>query len=31
MNELRLWGIEFIKKGLLEVQDYVRLCAAAAR
>ena len=31
MNDLRIWVIEFIKKGLLEVQDYVRLCFAAAR
>ena len=31
MNELRIWGIEFIKKGLQEVQEYVRLCFAAAR
>ena len=31
MNGLRIWAIEFIKKGLLEVQEYVRLCFAAAR
>jgi phospholipid/cholesterol/gamma-HCH transport system permease protein len=31
MNELRIWMIEFIKKGLLEVQDYVRLCFATGR
>jgi len=31
MNELRIWMIEFVKKALLEVQDYVRLCFAAAR
>ena len=31
MNELRIWGIEFIKKALLEVQDYVRLCFATAQ
>src|SRR6188768_4263896 len=31
MNELRIWAIEAIKKGLLEVQEYVRLCIAAAQ
>jgi phospholipid/cholesterol/gamma-HCH transport system permease protein len=31
MNELGIWAVEFIKKGLLEVQEYVRLCVAAAR
>ena len=31
MNGLRIWAIEFIKKALLEVQEYVRLCFAAAR
>jgi phospholipid/cholesterol/gamma-HCH transport system permease protein len=31
MNDLRIWAIEFVKKGLLEVQEYVRLCFAAAR
>ncbi|HEX8030481.1 MAG TPA: ABC transporter permease [Vicinamibacterales bacterium] len=29
MNALRTWTIEFIKKALLEVQEYVRLCIAA--
>lgn len=28
---MRNWAIEFIKKSLLEVQEYVRLCFAAAR
>ena len=31
MNTLRIWLIEWIKKALLEVQEYVRLCIAAAR
>ena len=31
MNELRIWAIEFVKKALLEVQEYVRLCVAAFR
>ncbi len=31
MNDLRIWMIEFIKKGLLELQDYVRLCFATGR
>jgi len=31
MNGLRIWAIEFIKKGLLEVQEYVRLVIAAGR
>jgi phospholipid/cholesterol/gamma-HCH transport system permease protein len=31
MNSLRIWLIEWIKKALLEVQEYVRLCIAAAR
>lgn len=31
MNELRTWVIEFVKKALLEVQEYVRLCVAAAQ
>ena len=31
MNELRVWLVEWIKKGLLEVQEYVRLCFAAAQ
>ena len=31
MNGLRIWAIEAVKKGLLEVQEYVRLCFAAAR
>ena len=31
MNSLRIWAIEWVKKALLEVQEYVRLCIAAAR
>jgi phospholipid/cholesterol/gamma-HCH transport system permease protein len=31
MNELRIWVIEWTKKALLEVQEYVRLCGAAAQ
>lgn len=31
MNDLRIFAIEAIKKGLQEVQEYVRLCFAAAR
>jgi phospholipid/cholesterol/gamma-HCH transport system permease protein len=31
MNGLRIWAIEAIKKGLLEVQEYVRLCFTAGR
>jgi phospholipid/cholesterol/gamma-HCH transport system permease protein len=31
MNNLRIWAIEFIKKALLEVQEYVRLCVAAVQ
>ena len=31
MNGLRIWAVEFIKKALLEVQEYVRLCFAAGR
>ncbi len=30
MNGLRIWAIEFVKKGLLEVQEYFRLCFAVA-
>jgi len=29
MNELRIWGIETVKKALLEVQEYFRMCVAA--
>jgi len=29
MNDLRIWGIESVKKALLEVQEYFRMCAAA--
>ena len=28
MNGLRIWAIEFVKKALLEVQEYFRLCFA---
>jgi len=31
MNNLRIWAIEFIKKALLEVQEYVRLCIFAVQ
>src|SRR5688500_800358 len=31
MNGMRVWFIEWVKKGLLEVQEYVRLCIAAAK
>jgi phospholipid/cholesterol/gamma-HCH transport system permease protein len=31
MNGVRIWIIEAVKKALLEVQEYFRLCAAAAR
>jgi phospholipid/cholesterol/gamma-HCH transport system permease protein len=31
MNNLRIWAVEFIKKALLEVQEYVRLCIAAVQ
>ena len=31
MNGLRIWAIEWVKKALLEVQEYVRLCVAAAQ
>jgi phospholipid/cholesterol/gamma-HCH transport system permease protein len=31
MTDLRAWAIEWVKKALLEVQEYVRLCLAAAR
>jgi phospholipid/cholesterol/gamma-HCH transport system permease protein len=31
MNNLRIWAVEFIKKALLEVQEYVRLCVAAVQ
>jgi hypothetical protein len=31
MNVLRVWAIEAVKKGLQEVQEYVRLCFAAAQ
>ena len=31
MNEMRIWFIEWVKKGLLEVQEYVRLCIAAGK
>ena len=31
MNNLRIWAIEFIKKALLEVQEYVRLCVFAVQ
>lgn len=30
MNQLRIWAIEFVKKALQELQEYVRLCFAAA-
>ena len=26
MNAVRIWAIEAVKKGLLEVQEYFRLC-----
>jgi len=29
VNEMRIWFIEWIKKALLEVQEYVRMCIAA--
>jgi phospholipid/cholesterol/gamma-HCH transport system permease protein len=29
MNEFRIWGIEAVKKALLEVQEYFRMCVAA--
>jgi phospholipid/cholesterol/gamma-HCH transport system permease protein len=31
MNALRIWVIEFVKKALQEVQEYVRLCFAATQ
>jgi len=31
MNGLRIWAIEAVKKGLLEVQEYVRLLARVGR
>jgi phospholipid/cholesterol/gamma-HCH transport system permease protein len=31
MNNLRIWIIEAVKKALLEVQEYFRLCFAAAQ
>ena len=31
MNGLRIWAIEAAKSALLEVQEYVRLCIAAAQ
>ena len=31
MNGARIWAIEWFKKALLEVQEYVRLCIAAAQ
>ena len=31
MTEARVWVIEADKSALLEVQEYFRLCAAAAR
>jgi len=31
MNRLRLWTVEFIKNALLEIQEYFRLCIAAAQ
>src|ERR671912_286577 len=31
MSGLRIWAIEWVKKALLEVQEYVRLCVAAAK
>jgi phospholipid/cholesterol/gamma-HCH transport system permease protein len=31
MNGLRTWAIEFVKKGLLEIQEYFRLCFAVVR
>ena len=31
MSNLRIWAVEFIKKALLEVQEYVRMCIAAVQ
>jgi phospholipid/cholesterol/gamma-HCH transport system permease protein len=31
MSSLRIWAIEFVKKSLLEVQEYFRLCFAVVR
>ena len=31
MNGMRIWFIEWVKKALLEVQEYVKMCVAAAK
>ena len=31
MNEMRIWFVEWIKKALLEVQEYVRMACRRRR